>query len=203
MIARLRGILIEKKPPYLVLEVQGVGYEVAAPMNTFYQLPDLHQELSLFIHPVIREDAHQLFGFYKEQERTLFRALIKVNGIGPKLALTILSGIEPHQLVRSVLEDDANSLTHIPGIGKKTAERLIIETRDALAHWTFEDGAPPIKTQDESPNSQKFQDAFSALQTLGYKPNEAKQLLTQVFEDHLSPEELIRLALKFLGKAKS
>lgn len=202
MIGRLRGILIEKKPPNLVLDIQGVGYEVSAPMSTFYLLPELEQVVNLYIHPVIREDAHHLYGFFKEQERVLFRALIKVNGVGPKLGLAILSGIEPDQFARCVLEEDASSLTHIPGVGKKTAERLIIETRDTLAHWSFNETALTSEGNDTLNRSQRFQDAMSALQTLGYKQNEAKQMLAQIFEEHLSSEELIRLSLKFLAQSK-
>ncbi len=146
MIGRLSGKIIAKTPPELVIDVNGVGYEVFAPMTTFYKLPALHQAVTLFIHHVVREDAQLLFGFHDEQERRLFRALIKVNGVGPKLALTILSGIEAAQFVLCVQAQDCSRLTAIPGIGKKTAERLIIETRDTLSQW---DITPQLNGESE------------------------------------------------------
>ncbi|MDO9478513.1 MAG: Holliday junction branch migration protein RuvA, partial [Pseudohongiella sp.] len=135
MIGRLKGILLEKKAPDLLLDVNGVGYELLAPMSTFYQLPPLGQGVVLFTHLVVREDAHQLFAFLEEQERALFRALIKVTGIGPKVALAILSGVPAEEFVRLVQTNDVTALTKIPGIGKKTAERLVLDMRDRLAAW--------------------------------------------------------------------
>lgn len=202
MIGRLRGILIEKKPPQLLLDVNGMGYEISAPLSTFYHLPEINHELILFTHLVVREDAHHLFGFYKEQERVLFRALIKVNGVGPKLALTILSGMEPDHFVRCVLDEDASSLVKIPGIGKKTAERLIIETRDHLSQWNVSSESSALSESSMpsefqlTPHNKSLQDAMSALMALGYKPHEAKQAVMQIQTPELSSEELIRLALR-------
>lgn len=201
MIGRLQGIILEKQPPLLLIDVNGIGYEVNAPMSTFYNLPDTNQPVTLITHLVVREDAQILYGFSQERERSLFRSLIKVNGVGPKLALTILSGIEPDVFVRCVRDNNAASLTGIPGIGKKTAERLIIETRDALAKWDVamnagSDGASMQLIGAE----QTLQDAVSALTSLGYKPAEAKKAVSAVHADDLSSEDLIRLALKYMVK---
>src|SRR5436853_116691 len=133
MIGQIRGIIIEKQPPQLMVDVLGIGYEIDAPMSTFYQLPESGQEVTLFTHFVVREDAHHLYGFYTRDERLLFRTLLKVNGVGPRLALTILSSTSPEEFVRFVLNNDTASLVHLPGIGKKTAERLVIEMRDKLS----------------------------------------------------------------------
>lgn len=201
MIGRLRGKILEKNPPLLLLDVSGVGYEISAPMTTFYNLPELNQEVSLFTHMIVREDAQLLYGFHSERERSLFRALIKVNGVGPKLALTILSGIEADSFVRCVREGDASSLISIPGIGKKTAERLIIETRDALANWqTYNDNLAMNSELKLTGEDQVMHDAMSALITLGYKPNEAKKAVTQVHIPGINNEELIRLSLKQMVK---
>lgn len=194
MITHLSGKLCEKKAPTLVIDVNGIGYEIHAPMSTFYQLPDIGSNITLLTHFVVREDAHLLFGFFAEQERKLFRALIKVNGVGPKLALTILSGIETDVFVACIHAQDDARLTHIPGIGKKTAERLIIEMRDALSEWH----TPTIalsQTECVEPN-QVIQDAISALTALGYKSAEAKNAVSKVHEPHHNNEQLIRLALQ-------
>lgn len=184
MIGLLRGILLEKRPPGLLLDVNGVGYEIQAPMSTFYHLPDLNQTVTLLIHLTVREDAHILFGFYHRQERDLFRALIKVNGVGPKLALAILSGINATEFIQCVQNNDITRLVHIPGIGKKTAERLIIETRDALS------------TSAVQTPTRYIEDAISALTALGYKPQEAQKAVQLVAKNGRSSEELIRLALQ-------
>jgi holliday junction DNA helicase RuvA len=181
MIGRLRGILVEKQAPHLLIDVNGVGYEVQASMTTFYQLPEINQPINLFTHFVVREDAQLLFGFFTQDERVLFRALLKVNGVGPKLALTILSGVSPDEFVRCVNNGDSNSLVRLPGVGKKTADRLIIEMRD----HSF-----TITTQSSE------QDAVSALIALGYKPHEASRALHGIETSQQSSEELIRLALK-------
>lgn len=194
MIGRLQGKIIAKSPPELLIDVQGVGYEVFAPMTTFYKLPALQENVTLWIHHVVREDAQLLFGFYDEQERRLFRALIKVNGVGPKLALTILSGIEAQQFILCIQTQDSSRLTAIPGIGKKIAERLIIETRDSLSQW--EVGATISSNEMLLNGSQASQDALSALIALGYKPQEAKQALSAVHDAEHNAEMLIRLALK-------
>ena len=193
MIGRIRGIIIAKQPPYLLVDVGGVGYEIAVPMTTFYHLPDKEQETILYTHLVIREDAHHLYGFYHERDRSLFRALIKVNGVGPKLALTILSGMEPNQFVQCVLQKNTNLLISIPGIGKKTAERLIMETKDALSSWQTHNIS--LNTFPDQTN-QSMQDAISALIALGYKPKEASHTISQIQQPHYSSEEMIRLALK-------
>lgn len=194
MITHLCGKLTEKKAPTLIIDVNGIGYEIHAPMSTFYQLPDIGNQITLLTHFVVREDAQLLFGFFTEHERRLFRALIKVNGVGPKLALTILSGIETDAFVACIHAQDDARLTHIPGIGKKTAGRLIVEMRDALSEWH----TPAIaisQTEFVEPN-QVIQDAMSALTALGYKSAEAKNAVSKVHEPHHNNEQLIRLALQ-------
>ena len=204
MIGRLKGIILEKQPPQLILDVSGVGYEISAPMSTFYHLPEIHHEVSLFTHLVVREDAQLLYGFYQNRERSLFRSLIKVNGVGPKLALTILSGIELDHFVRCIQEDDSTRLCKIPGIGKKTAERLIIETRDMLAKWQSDINNQPNNQGSQITNSNdKLQDAISTLIALGYKPNDAEQSITKIYQPDLNSENLIRLALKKMVGAKN
>src|SRR5579872_3731939 len=138
MIGQVFGTLLEKQAPTVVLKVQDIGYEIDVSMTTFYRLPEPGQALTLFTHLVVREDAHHLYGFFTREERSLFRALLKVNGVGPRLALTILSSIEPEEFVRSVLNQETAKLVCLPGIGKKTAERLIIEMRDKLKDWSSE-----------------------------------------------------------------
>lgn len=189
MIGRLRGIIAHKSPPELLLDVGGVFYEIQAPMTSFYPMGDLGEPLTLHTHMVVREDAQLLYGFVTERERSLFRSLIRVNGVGPKLALTILSGIEADVFVACVQDGDSSSLTRIPGIGKKTAERLIIETRDALASWQHK--LPTMAT-----TSSCTDDAIAALTALGYKTNDAKRAVTRVAKEGLSSEDVIRLALK-------
>jgi len=198
MIGRLRGTLAVKQPPLLLLDVNGVGYEVEAPMSTFYQLPSLGETVVLHTHLVVREDAHLLFGFASESERRLFRALIKVNGVGAKLALTILSGISADEFARSVQDNDTAALVRLPGVGKKTAERLIVEMRDRLADWgggvVLPGVAPAQAATATAPDETR--DALSALVALGYKPPEASRLVSKVEIEGLSSEEIIRAALK-------
>lgn len=203
MIGRLRGILQEKQPPQLLLEVSGVSYEVQAPMSTFYRLPDLGQEITLFTHLVVREDAHLLYGFSQEQERSLFRTLIKVNNIGPKSALSILSGIEADAFVRCVMENDVTSLSRLPGIGKKTAERLVVEMRDRLSAWQEQSGENLSNYQTKELGNPAVKDAISALITLGYKSQEARQAVTRVEQQGASSEQLIRLALQNIIKGSN
>jgi len=195
MIGQLRGIILEKQPPQLLLQVAGVGYEVDAPMSTFYELPEVGKEVHLYTHFVVREDAHHLFGFYTRGERTLFRTLLKVNGVGPKLALTILSGSEPDEFVRCVLNNDTASLTRLPGVGKKTAERLVIEMRDKLSDWTPAT-LPQETTQAPNGRQQILQDAISALISLGYKQQEANRMIAKIDDGSASSETLIRKALR-------
>ncbi len=197
MIGRLRGILAEKQPPLLLIDINGVGYEVEAPMSTFYQLPETGATVTLHTHLVVREDAHLLFGFASEGERRLFRTLIKVNGVGAKLALTILSGIAADEFARCVQENDSATLVRLPGVGKKTAERLIVEMRDRLDDWegvvTLAGAAPSEMVRN---SSDELRDAISALVSLGYKPPEASRLVSKVETEGLSSEEIIRAALK-------
>lgn len=189
MIGFLRGKLLRKQPPILVLDVHGVGYEVEAPMSTFYDLPEAGSEIVLHTHLVVREDAHILFGFATEAERRLFRALIRVNGVGPRLALTILSGISADAFARCVRDNDSAALTRLPGIGKKTAERLVVEMRDRLDKI---DDATGAGVNADDPR----EEALSALVSLGYKPPEALRMLQAIRETDLSSEELIRRALQ-------
>ncbi len=199
MIGQLQGIILEKQPPQLLLNVNGVGYEIDAPMSTFYQLPEAGQAVTLFIHFVVREDAHQLFGFFSREERALFRTLLKVNGVGPRLGLTILSSIEPDEFVRSIMQHDTASLTRLPGIGKKTAERLIIEMRDKLSAWQGASSAEAslaLPSAQQTSRNQQLQDAISALIALGYKPQEASRAVGKIEDNTLSSEEMIRRALK-------
>lgn len=198
MIGQIRGIVLEKQPPQLLVDVHGIGYEIDAPMSTFYQLPEVGQEVRLFTHFVVREDAHHLYGFYTLDERTLFRTLLKVNGIGPRLALTILSSTAPEEFVRCVLNNDTASLVRLPGIGKKTAERLVIEMRDKLSDWYQTPAAQGIALikQDKQERHQILQDAISALIALGYKQQEANRTITKIDDGTASSEELIRWALR-------
>jgi Holliday junction DNA helicase RuvA len=197
MIGQLRGVILEKQPPQLLLEVNGVGYEVDAPMSTFYRLPDVGQMVLLHTHFVVREDAHHLYGFYSREERSLFRTLLKVNGVGPKLALTILSGIDTKEFVQAILNNDTANLVRLPGVGKKTAERLIVEMRDKFNGWQ-ETLPNPIDNHDlkKPMTNQAIQDAISALIALGYKPQEASRAISKIEEKNLNSEEMIRRALR-------
>jgi len=197
MIGFLRGKLVYKAPPFLVLDVQGVGYEVEAPMTTFYDLPAINQEIKLHTHLVVREDAHILFGFSKEADRALFRTLIKVSGVGPKLALTILSGQSAEEFHRCIHDNDTLALVRLPGVGKKTAERLVIEMRDRLPN--LDDSA--ISSTDKSGASisavgNAKQEAISALCSLGYKPLDASKMVQNISAEGKSCEDMIRLALQ-------
>ncbi|KPK40142.1 MAG: ATP-dependent DNA helicase RuvA [Gammaproteobacteria bacterium SG8_47] len=197
MIGHLRGRLASKHPPALVVDVNGVGYELQAPMSTFYQLPELGKDVSLHTHLVVREDAHQLYGFASEAERRLFRALIKVSGVGAKMALAILSGMSTDGFSACVQEGDTAALTRIPGVGKKTAERLVVEMRDRLGDWGGGVGAvaaPGGEVAAAGGDAQR--EALSALVALGYKPQEAQRMLQRLDTSELSSEEIIRAALK-------
>lgn len=201
MIGRLRGRILHKLPPMLLIDVQGVGYEVEAPMSTFYQLPEVGDEVQLFTHLVVREDAHLLFGFASEEERHLFRTLIRVNGVGAKMALTILSGMEADDFARCIREGDTVRLTRLPGVGKKTAERLVIEMRDRLRDFLQSVTAAPITSQGGNTTGNHIEDAISALISLGYKPQEASRYVHAVAGEvpdgeSWSSETIIREALK-------
>ncbi len=195
MIGRLRGIILDKQAPDLVLDVQGVGYEVAAPMSTFIHLPAINEEVSLFTHLIVREDAQLLYGFSTIRERLLFRSLLKVNGVGAKLALTILSGSDVDDFSRSVQEGDAASLTRLPGVGKKTAERLIIEMRDRLKDISGAMGLKPVVSVAAKLAGAK-DEATEALVSLGYKPAEAEKMIRSLDTDGLNTEQIIKLALQ-------
>ncbi len=197
MIGFLRGKLAAKHPPVLLLDVGGVGYEVEAPMSTFYGLPGVGADVMLHTHLVVREDAHILFGFGTERERSLFREVIKISGVGPRIALGILSGITVDEFHRCVEAQDAAALTRIPGIGRKTAERLIIEMRDRLkvlaTGQPFEvRGAAGATATGPNPQAE----AFSALVALGYKPAEVTRLLQKIDPSVTTTEDLIRHALR-------
>jgi len=198
MIGRLYGKIIEKQPPHLLLDVNGVGYEISASMSTFYQLPELDKSIILYTHLIVREDAHILYGFYSQQERSFFRSLIKINGVGPKLALAILSGISGDEFVLAVQNDDITRLTRLPGIGKKTAERLIVEMRDKISDWFSSSLAqtPDAPYQTSQPANNIIQEATSALISLGYKPVEASKMISKLDKTDKSSEDLIKLALK-------
>ena len=203
MIGRLRGVIAEKHAPFLLLDVNGVGYELEAPMSTFYVLPDTGKEVVLHTHLAVREDAHTLFAFATPAERTLFRTLIKVSGVGAKMALAILSGIGTDDFVRCVRDGDATSLTRAPGVGKKTAERLVVEMRDRLKDW----GAPAelpagSAPAPSAPAGGAVEDAVSALVALGYKPAEASKMVHAVEAEGLASEEIIRLALQGVMKKR-
>ena len=195
MIGFIRGKLVSKTPPQLVVDVQGVGYEVEAPMTTFYDLPLLGEELQLFTHLVVREDAHILFAFSTESDRMMFRTLIKVNGVGPKLALTILSGQSAEEFHRCIHDNDVSALVRLPGIGKKTAERLIIEMRDRLPDVASTTSAVEGVTISASIANPK-QEAISALCALGYKPQDASKMVQNIPQEDKSCEDIIKLALQ-------
>ena len=198
MYAFLRGKLALKQPPTLIVDVGGVGYELEAPMSTFYGLPAAGEAVALFTHLVVREDAHILFGFGTEGERRLFRSLLKVSGVGPKIALGVLSGASVEEFLRIIEAEDVALLTRIPGIGRKTAERIIIEMRDNVQKLSLPTMAgDPLAPASASPQSE----AFSALIALGYKPPEVVKLLKSADEPGLSTTEIIRRALKSAVKA--
>lgn len=188
---------MEKQAPELLVDVNGVGYEIQAPMTTLYQLPEIGQVVVLHTHFVVREDAQLLYGFAELQERRLFRALIKVNGVGPKLALTILSGIETDEFVRCVRDGDTLSLVRLPGVGKKTAERLLVEMKDRLKDWQIDSIADDSRSLGNGSSSSITAEAESALVALGYKPQEAAKAIAAANNDSMtSSEQLIRASLK-------
>ncbi len=196
MIGFLRGKLMHKAPPQLLLDVNGVGYEIEAPMTTFYDLPALGQDVKLHTHLVVREDAHILFGFASETERLLFRTLIKVNGVGPKLALTILSGQSVADFYRCVEDNDVKGLVRLPGVGQKTAERLIIEMRGRLPELDSSTvSISSVSNPVQLANSPK-QEAVSALCALGYKPQDAAKMVQGIAVEGKSCEDIIRMALR-------
>ena len=193
MIGRLQGVLLRKEQPALMLDVGGVGYELEAPMTTFYELPAVGERVTLYTHLVVREDAHLLYGFVREAQRRLFRELLKVNGVGPRVALAVLSGLSDEEFSRCVAQEDIARLTKVPGIGRKTAERLVIELRDKLP----KDVPLPASTAaGPAAPGDPVSEAVSALVALGYKPNEASRAVRGASTKGLSAEEIIRQALK-------
>ncbi len=194
MIGRLQGEILEKQPPFILLDVHGVGYEVEASMSTFYHLPECGETIILHTHLVVREDAQLLFGFYTLAERHMFRNLIKISGVGPKLALTILSGMSAEDFTRCILDGDSKALTRLPGVGKKTAERLVIELKDRLEKddsIKLPGIAKPVEQQANPVN-----DAVSALISLGYKAQQASQMIRELDVEGKTTEEIIRAALQ-------
>ena len=199
MIGRLHGILVLKQPPALLVDVQGVGYELEAPMSTFYQLSEIGAPVTLHTHLVVREDAHLLYGFATLTERGFFRDLIRVSGVGPRLALAVLSGIEAAAFARCITGGDVATLTRLPGVGKKTAERLVIEMRDRIDTWQASPlpmpGAPGTpRAVAKAPDP--VDDAISALIALGYRPPEASRMVQSVQGEGISVEDIIRRALQ-------
>ncbi|MFB6434708.1 MAG: Holliday junction branch migration protein RuvA [Candidatus Malihini olakiniferum] len=203
MIGRLRGIILEKQPLQVLLEVNGVSYEVYIPMTCFYELPELNKEAVIFIQFVVREDAQLLFGFNNKQERALFRELIKTNGIGPKLALAILSGMSAHQFVSAVNREEIATLIKLPGVGKKTAERLVVEMKDrfkVMGGDLFNPLSIDVPISSSASFAASVEDpaaeASSALVALGYKPQEASRMVYKIARSGADCETLIRDALR-------
>lgn len=199
MIGRLTGILARKEPPALLVDVNGVGYELEAPMSTFYDLPATGEKVTLYTHLVVREDAHLLYGFSRESQRQLFRSLLKVNGVGPRVALAVLSGLSEQELILCLAHEDIARLTKVPGIGRKTAERLVMELRDKVdltATPTAGTARPANVPADPA------QEAVSALVALGYKPAEANRVVSGMSSAGLTSEEIIRQSLKSLAGIK-
>lgn len=201
MIGQLRGILIEKTPPALMLDVHGVGYNVLAPLSTFFTLPEIGQEVTLRTHMVVREDAQILYGFATHDERSLFEAIIKVNGVGPKIALTILSGLSPIEFCQLMQVGDVQLLQRLPGIGAKTAQRILVEMQDKWSQQGATKDPKGGKNSHSLPfTNDKTQSATQALVSLGYKPQEAHKALSGLSSPELSLEDMIKTALKGLAK---
>lgn len=204
MIGLLRGILLEKQPPEILLDVSGVGYEIQLPMSSFYPLPAVGEEATIYTHFVVREDAQLLYGFSDKHERSMFRELIKVNGVGPKLALAILSGMSANQFVQCINNDAVSTLVKLPGVGKKTAERLVVEMKDRLKNWGGGDLLTP--ESDKLSLTNDFENTFvsgnakdeaiSALMALGYKPAVAEKTVQQIYKEGMDCEAIIRSSLK-------
>jgi len=200
VIGRLRGVIVHKQPPWLLLEVGGVGYELEAPMSTFYELPGVGEPATLLTHLAVREDAHVLYGFAREAERSLFRSLLKVNGVGAKMALAILSGMNAEAFAQCVRAEDLAALTRLPGIGRKTAERLVVEMRDRLGEPGVEPARRMAPAVSGAAAPSASGEAAAALESLGYRPQDAARMVRVVDAEGLTSEELIRAALQ--GAAK-
>ena len=195
MIGHLKGKITSKNPPEILIEVEGVGYEVLCPMSTFYALDDLTEDILLFTHLSIKEDAHTLFGFISKDEKNVFRELIRVNGVGPKVALAILSNLSVQSLVECILTEDADLLAKTPGIGKKTALKLIVELQDRLGKLELTGTIEKTRDLNQSSNPNSKQ-AIEALQSLGFKVKEANRMVSKIEDQGLSTEQIIRLALQ-------
>ncbi|TCP95974.1 Holliday junction DNA helicase subunit RuvA [Cricetibacter osteomyelitidis] len=201
MIGRLSGVLLEKQPPEILLDIQGVGYELLLPMTSFYNLPEIGQQVMLFTHLIVREDAHLLFGFSHKSDRTLFRELIKTNGVGPKLALAILSAMSVAEFAYAIEREELSKLVKIPGVGKKTAERLLVELKGKFkgtvqADFFVESNhIPQSQSAVENPDN-PADEAVAALTALGYKPTDAEKMVKKIHKAEMSSEQLIREALK-------
>jgi Holliday junction DNA helicase RuvA len=195
MIGHLKGRIINKNPPEVLIEVEGIGYEVLCPMSTLYELDNLSEDILLFTHLSIKEDAHTLFGFITKDEKNVFRELIRVNGVGPKVALAILSNLSVSSLVQCISTEDADLLAKTPGIGKKTALKLIVELQDRLGKLELSGSLVSSKEfkQSSNPNSRQ---AIEALQSLGFKVKEANKMVSKIDDQDLSTEQIIRLALQ-------
>lgn len=203
MIGRIQGLLIEKQPSILLVDVAGVGYEVEVPFSTSFALKEVGEQVVLYTHFVVREDAQLLFGFANKADRDLFRLLIKVNGVGPKLALAILSGLDAGQLARCIEDGDVPTLVKLPGIGKKTAERLVLDLRDKVKGWRSpsDDNVLELSASVASaPDA--AEEAVAALEALGYKPAEAEKAIKSIDTTHKSSEEIIKIALKGMMKTR-
>ena len=195
MIGSLIGLIKEKTPSSILLEVNGIGYEIAVPLSTSFQLPNVGESAYLLTHLVVREDQHSLYGFATDEERKLFRALIKISGGGAKLAITILSGTNVNGFIQSVVNEDIDALVHLPGIGKKTAERLIVEMKDKVSEISSDENSLSQNNENSA-----VAEAINALVNLGYKTKDAKTILDKIESEGLTVEELIRQALKSLNK---
>ncbi|MFT5277611.1 MAG: Holliday junction DNA helicase RuvA [Glaciecola sp.] len=206
MIGRIKGTLIDKTPPDVLVDVNGVGYEIQLPMTSFYQLPNIGEVAIIYTHFVVREDAQLLFGFSDTSERALFRELIKANGVGPKLACTILSGMSAQDFVQCIIHEDITNLVKLPGVGKKTAERLVVELKDKLEKLSRSDahfdssaasGSNSLIQRPTLHGSAHAKDeALSALQALGYKPMQAEKVIKQIYTEGMTSEQVIRESLK-------
>lgn len=209
MIGRIKGTLIDKTPPDVLVDVNGVGYEIQLPMTSFYQLPNIGEVATIYTHFVVREDAQLLFGFSNTSERALFRELIKANGVGPKLACTILSGMSAQDFVQCVIHEDISNLVKLPGVGKKTAERLVVELKDKLEKLSRSDGhfdssAPSLpNSQIQRPSlsgdAHAKNEALSALLALGYKLMQAEKVIKQVYVEGMTSEQAIRESLRAMS----
>lgn len=204
MIGYLRGTLLEKQPPHVLLDVNGVGYELEVPMTTLFQLPEVGEPLVLHTHLVVREDAQLLYGFYTKRDRALFRELIRLNGVGPKLALALMSGLSVDELIQCVHAEDTARLMKVPGVGKKTADRLLVELKGRFENWDStplggQTGMEPVQASAVTQAQNAESDAVSALIGLGFKPAQASRAVSAVAEEDLSSEDLIRRALKSMA----